>query len=108
VKPDLGKQLRDADPLREDAELSPAEVRAMREAVLSRVDLSSRRAYSWTFMSLAAVLGSLVLVAAVVTSRDKPVSGTVREPSTAQPLQMQFQTPTGTRIVWVLNPNLPL
>jgi negative regulator of sigma E activity len=108
VTTDLGEQLRDADPLAREPELSGSDIQAMKEALLSRAQPSLPETHAWTTLVLAGALACVLMVVAVVTKRVEPVARTVQEPSQTQQLQVQFQTPSGTRIVWVLNPNLPL
>jgi hypothetical protein len=108
VTTDLRDQLRDADPLAREPELPANEIQAIKEAILSRAQPSLRETHAWTTLLFAAALACVVMVAVSVSKRVAPGARTVQEPSQTEPLQVQFQTPGGTRIIWVLNPNLPL
>jgi hypothetical protein len=108
VTTNLREQLRDADPLAREPELSATETQAMKEAVLSKAQSSLPDKHAWATLALAAALACVVVAAVFVSKRVEPVARTVQQPSQTEQLQVQFQTPSGTRIIWVLNPNLPL
>lgn len=113
---DVGKWLRDADPLapeRADPGLAGEDAQAMRRAMLSA--LGERRiivAFWPQPLAMAATI-ALTLASGVVLGRHLPA---LREASLAAPAhaggaqvaevrQLQFATPGGTRVIWVFNPD---
>jgi hypothetical protein len=106
---DVGKWLRDADPLAPggaDA-LAPAEAQAMRRSMMA--ELSERRAPAafWPHPLAIAATVALTLASGVVVGRHLPER---HDPSrdaiarTAPDLrQLQFAMPGGTRVIWVFN-----
>ena len=114
---DLNRQLRDADPLAREGELSPDTSEAMRRAVVASLDDAQPRNVWWNAPALAAAVGLAAVVAVMVASlarthvaheanTDAAVEQTAQPTAQSQTRQVQFQTPGGTKIVWVLNPDL--
>ena len=124
----LTELLRQGDPLGEDSGLSPEQKVQMRREVLSQVpETSSRR---WFQLSPAPSVAMLLAIALAVAwwpssspeTRPLPPSNgevtvTQTPPDTVPGIQesgnalenrkIQFETPGGTLVVWVLNPNFP-
>ena len=109
---DLRGQLRDADPVGREPEWSEDDVREMREIVLSPARPSSSAASPRLTLWFAAAIGSAAMIVAFLNTsvepRESVVPEAVHAPAQPEPLQVQFQTPRGTRIVWVLDPKFPL
>ncbi len=123
---DLTKLLRDGDPLnpqnkddREPTELSPADVQVIRRAMLEAAQTRSTTGSVWQRpLAWAAVAVVLIGVGGVAghrvneraSSEPRAVdTGWVAERSGSSgemsPRQVQFSTPGGTRIIWILDPN---
>lgn len=116
---DVGRLLRRGDPAADGREPSAEELRLVRARVLEEARNAPRRAPRGLFrpavaLGWVAVVCVAVLVAAgtVQLRRTAPPmdaeevtagDGAVR----AAPRQVQFTTPGGTRIVWVLYPDTP-
>ena len=122
---DLTKLLRDADPLRDrpDERLSDGEVQVMRRAMLEAARESVAAGSLWR-RPLAFAAIALVLVAVGGIAGDRARDWTDRSTAISETAwltdetrgssgdlgrrQVQFATPGGTRIIWILDPNLPL
>lgn len=113
---ELSRLLRETDPIPREGNLPRGEVAAMRARVMASAPTSV--AYSGWPIAPALALAAVVMLAVVGTMFDsRSERGTERasssvavhmtRPEAAQPrTQVQFETPGGTRIVWVLNPDL--
>ena len=109
---ELHDQLRDADPLTREPALSTDDVHAMRRRIVSAAHAAPHHRNRPGFRAAGAIaLACMVLVVATWDrfgrGRVEPV-GPVTAPRHEEPRQLQFETPGGTRIIWVLNPNLEL
>ena len=125
---DLNRLLHEGDPLVEHPGLNHEERTAMRRVVLSQVP--DRTTSLWRQLSPALSVAVLLAVALAIswrpTTSDSPVatSGSPREVETSEveypptpgiqragdaleTRKIQFETPGGTLVVWVLNPNFP-
>jgi len=127
----LRQALRDADPLRdatpEEEALALARIRAALGAAASRADSPETAWWRWALPAAALVL----VLAVAMTGRPTPGSATrpaaeaavpPRQPAAeaapaagapapagaSESRQLQFETPGGTRIIWVLSPDLSL
>ena len=109
---DIGRLLRDGDPLAHEPEMPPTEVRAVRRAVLGALETTDRASSRWPgpLFSAAAVAAALVAGVAVGLRTPAPRSSDVGTPPTYEagasrgPRQLQFASPGGTRIIWVFDP----
>ena len=119
---DLTNLLRDADPLKDDSEnkeLSPAEAQVIRRAMLEAAQARPSAGAAWQRpLAWAAVAIVLISVGGIAGHRinerasiePRPVdTGWLAERSGSSgdmsPRQVQFSTPGGTRIIWILDPN---
>jgi hypothetical protein len=109
---DLGRLLREADPLAHEPGLSTTESLAMRRAVV-RASREVRRAVGWWPQPLAvAALVALMLAVGIAGGRrmPPPARSLAAGPDSTAPSperrQLQFSTPGGTRIIWVFNSEL--
>ena len=102
---DLRSQLREADPLLREGELSSARSRRLREQILSAKPASTT-ASSRFGLPIAAVLLFMAAGSAwlVRTSAPEPPV----ESSSVRPRQLQFSTSGGTRVIWTFNDNFEL
>lgn len=125
---ELTRMLQEADPLIEDSELTAAERAEMRRTVLSQVPAPT--ADLWRQLSPAFSVAVLLAVALAVawwpTSVGSPIPDPAQQnqataseagPPTSPGVQqagnalesrkIQFETPGGTLVIWVLDPNFP-
>jgi hypothetical protein len=109
VTHELRDQLRDADPLRREPALPTDEVHAMRRRIVSAAHSAPyRRSRPGLWAASALALACIVLMVSTWSRSDRGPAETVTAPRHDEPRQLQFVTPGGTRIIWVLNPNLEL
>jgi len=110
---DIGARLRDADPLRHDPAMTPAEIDAMRLAVVAAAD-RREEPLPWFPPLLALVATAAALVIAVVGARMRETPGAPSGAASAESAasspaggrrQLQFATPGGTRVIWVFDPD---
>ena len=109
---DIRDQLRDGDPLTHEPALSTDDAHAMRRRVVSAAR-GARHQRVWAGVQVAgaiAIACTVVMILMVATSRrvDRAPVGPAIAPVHDAPRQLQFETPGGTRIIWVLNPKLEL
>jgi hypothetical protein len=123
---DLTKLLNDGDPLkdeRENQELSAADAQVIRRAMLEVAKERTATGSAWQRpLAWAAVAMVLIGVGGIAGHRiNERVSTEPRPPlmndtgwlaerssgssADASPRQVQFSTPGGTRIIWILEPN---
>ena len=101
----IRERLRDADPLEREPGLMPADVEVMRRAVLSKANAPAPHGYGYTTVLVLATVVAALMIAAFAGHR----FGTVSElPQHTEQRHLQFETPGGTRIIWVLNPDFEL
>ena len=109
---DIRNQLREADPVQHEPRIAAADVHKMRHRVLS----AARTAPHHRHRPRLRAAGAIVLVCTVVMGlaiatwfrSDRAPMPPATAPVRDEPRQLQFETPGGTRIIWVLNPNLEL
>ena len=112
---DVGRLLRDADPLAQEAGLAPSTADDMRRAIVSAARDSSQAAVWWPRPIVVAATVAMMLTAGVILGRSLPwreARTTAALPQTssathaanAERRQLQFSTPGGTRIIWVFDP----
>ena len=109
----LGKQLRDGDPLADAPALPPIDLQRIKRAVIAE---AGRPAPPWSprplmvGVTVAATLAAGVLIGERLPrqapgSTERPGAG---EPDFGDRRQVQFDTPGGTRIIWVIDPDFDL
>ena len=106
--------LRETDP-GANARLAPHDAEAIRRAAVAAARQPVARQMEWQRpLAMAAILilmiGSGVVAGRWVAVRDSALSPAVVDSpdSAAEPRQLQFATPGGTRIIWVFNPEFAL
>ncbi len=119
---DLTKLLRDADPLREDEGLSPADAQAIRRRMFAAVQPEFFAIPAWQRPFAVAAVVALMVAVGVVTGRrmtsDEAIPPTVTRTASTVPAggssagsemrQLQFASPGGTRIIWIFDQNVRL
>ncbi len=113
---DLGKLLRDADPLAREGGLAPDDAHAMRRVVVAATE-DDRAAMLWPRPMFVAATIVLMIATGVLVGRRLPgvdgarmathsagSSAAVASASSGSRRQLQFATPGGTRIIWVFDP----
>jgi hypothetical protein len=107
---DLGRRLREQDPIRVEGLMAPPDVRRVRALVLAST--AARQSVSWTRFAViaaglvAAVSGGIWSVNRAPAESAARATTTADTPATAgEPVlrQVYFSTPGGTRVVWQFN-----
>jgi hypothetical protein len=113
----LGKHLRDGDPLVDAPALPPPDVQRIRRTVVAE---AGRPAAQWSPRPLVvAATVAATLAAGVMIGQRLPRHPPLRAGSVGRPdagvansgearRQVQFDTPGGTRIIWVIDPDFDL
>ena len=108
MRQELSEQLRTTDPVAHESGLSDTEVAVMRRAIIAAAG-ESRRVEWWP---RPAPLMAALALALVVGVFIRPLFESVREPIIRPQVDehrlLQFETPGGTRVVWVLNSEFDL
>jgi hypothetical protein len=105
----LNKLLQAADPLAREEGLSAIEAQTIRQTVvLAAVETMRPGWLPGSFAVAASVAGALLV--GVLAGVRAPGPAQTPQPVAAvhEQRQLQFETPGGTRVVWVLNPALDL
>ena len=112
--------LRAADPAADGLDPTSEEQAALRRLVLNRVP---DRNPAWRWLSIATAAAAMLAAAVLLSNRPESPSGTdlvaPNRPDVARQVppedsptdrrqQIQFATENGTRIIWVLDPDLTL
>jgi hypothetical protein len=120
---DIKKLLEEADPLRIEEPLSAAEAQVLRTAMLeAAVAAPPKIGSAWqrplavaaiviVLIGLSGVTGDRALLPHSASSRASGEGSGVGDPSQGgsnQRRQIQFATPGGTRIIWILDPQFSL
>ena len=105
---DIRKLLLDADPLRDETRLSPADVDAIRQAMIAAATAPHRRHFvAWLPLVAAAVVVTAMALAVTMNraaARSMELKAADQAPDAAETRQVQFATPGGTRVIWVFDP----
>jgi hypothetical protein len=109
---DIGRLLRDGDPVALEPEMSAADVQAVRRAVLAALATTDRATGRWPGPFLAAAAVAAAMVAGVAVGLRTPASqmpaagaeSTHASDAVRVQRQLQFASPGGTRIIWVFDP----
>lgn len=108
---DLRAWLRQGDPLNAQAGLSADEARVMRQAIVAAVEEAQTVDWAWPRPFLTAATVGLALAVGVGLGTRMPARDGVVSPvktETIERRQIQFETPGGTRIIWVMNSDFNL
>jgi hypothetical protein len=123
---DVGRLLRQGDPLRTDSpeepgELSPAEAQVMRREMLDVLSQPSSMVAVWQRpIAVGALAMLMIAMGALAGHRTFPIPATDLPDSASTELgssgwsgdvdcrQLQFSTPGGTRIIWIFDEKLRL
>jgi hypothetical protein len=109
---DIGRLLRDGDPVALEPEMSAADVQAVRRAVLAALATTDRATSRWPGPLLAGAAVAAAMVAGVAVGLRTPASqmpaagaeSTHASDAEGAHRQLQFALPGGTRIIWVFDP----
>ena len=109
---DIGRLLRDGDPVALEPEMSAADVQAVRRAVLAALATTHRARSRWPGPLFAGAAVTAALAAGVFLGlrtpapRVSPIETALSDASGAEGAlrQLQFASPGGTRIIWVFDP----
>lgn len=115
--PDIKKLLEEGDPLRSEQPLSAVEAQVLRTAMLEAAVVAPRNIVSAWHRPLAVAVVLIVLIGLGGITSDRAVTPAT-EPAGAADVtpaaengerrQIQFATPGGTRIIWILDPQFSL
>jgi hypothetical protein len=108
---DIGRLLRDGDPVALEPEMSAADVQAVRRAVLAALATTNRATSRWPGPLLAGAAVTAALAAGVFLGLRTPappmapMETALNHASDAEGAhrQLQFASPGGTRIIWVFD-----
>ena len=108
---DIGRLLRDGDPVALEPEMSAADVQAVRRAVLAALATTARATSRWPGPLLAGAAVTAALAAGVFVGLRTPAphmspieTALTHASGTDGALrQLQFASPGGTRIIWVFD-----
>jgi hypothetical protein len=106
---DFIEQLRRNDPVAHEPGLSETEVQAMRRAIVAAA--ADRRHAGLSPGRFAVAAGALAFMAGLavfISTVFEPARQESNQPQAAEERQLQFETPGGTRVVWVLNSQFDL
>ena len=109
---DIGRLLRDGDPIALEPEMSAADVKAARRTVLAALATTDRATNRWPGPLLAGAAVTAALAAGVLVGLRTPAprvspietASTRASDSGRAHRQLQFASPGGTRIIWVFDP----
>jgi hypothetical protein len=112
---ELRDRLKRADPVAHESPPSSADAQQMRATVLSAVEESQPAFPRWhrTAWAIVAIASVSVIVGIerwseptqFPSDEQRAVRADADMAQTSSPRQMQFQTPGGTRVIWVFNPD---
>jgi len=106
-KEDISERLRTTDPVTHEPGLSETEVHVMRRAILAAATDARHAGWSPWRLALAGTLAFTVVLAVFIGTVFAPARPASTGPQ-ATPRQLQFETPGGTRVVWILNSQFDL
>lgn len=105
---DLSEELRTTDPVAREPGLSLAEVQVMRRTLVAAAKETRHAAWSPRTATWTVAIVLTLAVGIFISSLFGPTTEQPIRPEADQQRQLQFETPGGTRVVWVLNPQLDL
>ena len=104
---DISETLRTSDVAHEPG-LSVTEVHVMRRVIFAAAADTHRAGWSPWRLALAVTLACTVVLALFMKTVLAPVGPAPAGPQATEPRQLQFETPGGTRVIWVLNSRFDL
>ena len=103
MKP-LKELLKDGDPIAHEPGLDEMDARAMRRAVIAAADQTSAGGFTWRYAAAMTVMAAVLIgVISTVARREPPVADGSQTLAEFPPVEMQFSTPGGTRVIWVFD-----
>src|SRR6476660_96426 len=108
---DIGRLLRDGDPVALEPEMSASDIQAVRRAVLAALATTDRATSRWPGPLLAGAAVTAALAAGVFLGLRTPaprvspmeIASTHASEAESAHRQLQFASPGGTRIIWVFD-----
>ena len=88
--------------------LSETEVEVMRRAIVTAASEARRAGRSPRPATLTVALALTVVVGVFIRTLFEPAREQTSQPQANEQRQLQFETPGGTRVVWVLNSKFDL
>ena len=107
-KEDISERLRTTDPVAHEPGLSVMEIQAMRRAIVAAATEARPAGWSPWRLALAGTLAFTVVLAVFIGTVFAPGRQESAQPEATEQRQLQFETPGGTRVVWVLNSKFDL
>ena len=104
----ISEQLRTTDPVAHEPGLSETEVQVMRRAIVAAATDAHHAGWSPWRLAVAGTLAFTVVLAVFISTVFAPVRPAPAEPPATEQRQLQFETPGGTRVVWVFNSQFDL
>jgi hypothetical protein len=107
----LNEQLRTTDPVAHEPGLSLTEVQAMRRAIVAAATDTHHAGWApWRLRpaALTAALACALALGVFIGTRFDLPGEKSTPPKANEQRQLQFETPGGTRVVWVLNSKFDL
>ena len=114
MRKNFSEELRTADPVAHEPGLSATELQAMRRAIVGAATSARDAGWSpWRPWKLRPASLGMALVAALalgifIGTLFGPARQESTQPRRIEQRQLQFDTPGGTRVIWVLNSDLNL
>ena len=108
MREDFREQLRTTDPMTHDPGLSEMEVEVMRRAIVTAATHTRHAGWPAGAAALTIALALTLVLGAFISSLFDPVSEQSAPLEANEQHQLQFETPGGTRVVWVLNSQFDL
>lgn len=109
MKEDISELLRTTDPVAHEPGLSVTEVQVMRRAIGAAATEMRHAGWAPGRLGLAVALAFTAVLGVFLSIVFTPVTQQESiQPQAIEPRQLQFETPGGTRVVWILNSKFDL
>jgi hypothetical protein len=100
----LQELLKDGDPLALEPGLDQTDARAMRRAVIAAADQAGEGRFAWRYAAAMAVMAAAMLgVISTLAQREAAQADGSQTLAELPPVEMQFSTPGGMRVIWVFD-----
>ena len=111
MRKNFNEELRATDPIADEPGLSATELQAMRREIVGAATSARDAGWSpWKLrpMSLRMALACALALGIFIGTLFGPARQESTQPRRIEQRQLQFDTPGGTRVIWVLNSDLNL